>query len=33
MALIEIKGLYKSFGKSEILNDINLDMEEGRSWP
>lgn len=30
MALIEIKGLYKSFGKSEILNDINLDMEEGK---
>lgn len=30
MALIEIKGLYKSFGKSEILNDINLDVEEGK---
>ena len=30
MALIEIKGLYKSFGRSEILNDINLDVEEGR---
>ncbi len=30
MALIEIKGLYKSFGKSEILNDINLDIEEGK---
>lgn len=29
MALIEIKGLYKSFGRSEILNDINLDIEEG----
>ena len=30
MALIEIKGLYKSFGTSEILNDINLDIEEGK---
>ncbi len=30
MALIEIKGLYKSFGRSEILNDINLDIEEGK---
>ncbi|VVB65059.1 Trehalose/maltose import ATP-binding protein MalK [uncultured archaeon] len=30
MALIEIKGLYKSFGRSEILTDINLDIEEGK---
>jgi tungstate transport system ATP-binding protein len=30
MALIEIKGLYKRFGTSEILNDINLDIEEGK---
>ena len=30
MALIEIKGLYKSFGRSEILNDINLDIEESK---
>lgn len=30
MALIEIKGLHKSFGKSEILTDINLDVEEGK---
>jgi tungstate transport system ATP-binding protein len=30
MALIEIKGLYKSFGKSEILNDINLDIDKGK---
>ena len=30
MALIGIKGLYKSFGTSEILNDINLDIEEGK---
>jgi tungstate transport system ATP-binding protein len=30
MALMEIKGLYKSFGKSEILNDINLDIEESK---
>lgn len=30
MALIEINGLYKSFGKSEILNDINLDIDEGK---
>lgn len=29
MALIEIKGLYKSFGRSEILNNINLDIEKG----
>jgi tungstate transport system ATP-binding protein len=30
MALIEIHGLYKSFGKSEILTDINQDIEEGK---
>jgi tungstate transport system ATP-binding protein len=30
MALIEIRGLYKSFGKSEILTDINLNIEEGK---
>lgn len=30
MALIEIRGLYKSFGKSEILTDINLDVEGGK---
>lgn len=30
MALIEIRGIYKSFGKSEILNDINLDIDEGK---
>ena len=30
MALIEIEGLYKSVGKSEILNDINLNVEEGK---
>jgi tungstate transport system ATP-binding protein len=30
MALIEINGLYKSFGKSEILTDINLDIEESK---
>lgn len=30
MALIEITGIFKSFGKSEILNDINLDIDEGK---
>ena len=30
MALIEIRGLYKNFGGSEILRDINLYIEEGR---
>jgi tungstate transport system ATP-binding protein len=30
MALIEIRGLYKRFGISEILNNINLDIEEGK---
>jgi ABC-type transporter Mla maintaining outer membrane lipid asymmetry ATPase subunit MlaF len=30
MALIEIRGLYKNFGRSEILRDINLDIEESR---
>ncbi len=30
MALIEIKGLYKCFGRSEILNNINLDVEKGK---
>lgn len=30
MALIEINGLYKSFGKSEILNNINLEIDEGK---
>jgi len=30
MVLIEIRGLFKSFGLSEILRGINLDVEEGR---
>lgn len=30
MPLIEIRGLYKSFGRSEILTDINLDVDEGK---
>ena len=30
MALIEIMGLCKSFGTSEILTDINLDIKEGK---
>jgi tungstate transport system ATP-binding protein len=29
MALIEIKDLSKSYGKTEILNDINLSVEKG----
>ncbi len=30
MVLIEIRRLFKSFGLSEILKGINLDVEEGR---
>lgn len=29
MALLEIEGLFKSFGEAEILRDINLKVEEG----
>jgi tungstate transport system ATP-binding protein len=28
MALVEIRGLSKSFGRSEVLKDINLDVQE-----
>jgi len=29
--MIEIKGLYKTFGSKEILNDINLTFEGGKT--
>ncbi len=29
VSLIELRGIYKSYGKAEILKDINLDIEEG----
>ncbi|MBQ7544051.1 MAG: amino acid ABC transporter ATP-binding protein [Synergistaceae bacterium] len=29
MSLIEVKGLCKSFGKLEVLRDVNLSVEEG----
>ncbi len=29
MKILEIKNLYKSFGKTEVLKDVNFSMEEG----
>ena len=29
MSLIEVKNLYKSFGSLEVLNNVNLNVEEG----
>ncbi|MBR0034165.1 MAG: amino acid ABC transporter ATP-binding protein, partial [Synergistaceae bacterium] len=29
MSLIEVKGLHKSFGKLEVLQNVNLSVEEG----
>ena len=29
MKILEIKDLYKSFGKTEVLKGVNFSMEEG----
>ena len=29
MALLEIKGLQKSFGELKVLKDVNISIEEG----
>ena len=29
MATVEIKGLVKTFGKTEVLHGIDLDVEDG----
>lgn len=31
MALLEVKNLKKSFGKTEVLKDINFNLEEGQA--
>ena len=31
MALLEVKNLKKNFGSTEVLKDINFDLEEGQA--
>ena len=31
MKILDIKNLYKSFDDKKVLNDINLDIEEGEA--
>ena len=32
ISLIEIKNLYKSYGKTEVLKNINLNLEENKIY-
>ena len=29
MATVELKGLHKRFGKTEVIRDVNLTIEDG----
>ncbi len=29
MSILEVKGIYKKFGKTEVLRGIDFSMEEG----
>ena len=31
MALLEVKNIKKKFGSTEVLKDINFDLEEGQA--
>lgn len=33
MAILEVKGLHKSFGALEVLKGVDLSMEKGRCSP